>query len=74
MALDCEMVEVLCADGRRRDAAARVCVVDEFERVLLHSLILPAGPVTDYRTAYTGAPSSSSSALAALHPVYISHV
>jgi hypothetical protein len=55
IALDCEMVEVLCADGRRRDAAASVCVVDEHERVLLHSLILPAGPVTDYRTAYTGA-------------------
>ncbi len=55
VALDCEMVEVLCADGRLRDAAASVCVVDEYERVLLFSLVRPAGPVTDYRTDYTGA-------------------
>jgi hypothetical protein len=54
VALDCEMVEVLCADGRLRDAAASVCVVDEHERILLHALICPAGPVTDYRTEYTG--------------------
>jgi hypothetical protein len=54
VALDCEMVEVLCADGRLRDAAASVCVVDEYERVLLFSLVRPAGPVTDYRTDYTG--------------------
>jgi len=48
------MAAVLCADGRVRDAAVRVCVVDEAERVLLHSLIRPAGPVVDYRTEYTG--------------------
>jgi DNA polymerase III epsilon subunit-like protein len=48
------MAAVLCADGRTRDAAVRVCVVDEAERVLLHSLILPSSPVVDYRTEYTG--------------------
>jgi len=60
VALDCEMAAVLCADGRVRDAAVRVCVVDEAERVLLHSLISPAGPVVDYRTEYTGAVSGVS--------------
>ena len=55
VALDCEMVDVQCQDGRVRGAAARVCVVDEAERVLLHSLIKPAGRIVDYKFEFTGA-------------------
>jgi len=44
----------MCADGRVRDACVRVCLVDEGERVLYHSLVKPGGPVVDYRTDYTG--------------------
>jgi hypothetical protein len=54
VALDCEMVDVQCQDGRVRGAAARVCVVDEAERVLLHSLIKPAGLIVDYKFEFTG--------------------
>jgi hypothetical protein len=55
VALDCEMVDVLCDDGFPRGAAARVCVVDEAERVLLHSLIKPSRQVVDYKFEFTGA-------------------
>ena len=48
------MVEVRTPEGRRRDALARVCVVDETERVLLATLVSPGAPVTDYRTEFTG--------------------
>jgi len=54
VALDCEMVDVLCDDGFPRGAAARVCVVDEAERVLLHSLIKPSRQVVDYKFEFTG--------------------
>lgn len=54
VALDCEMAAVLCGDGAVRDACVRVCVVDERESVLYHSLVSPGGTVVDYRTAFTG--------------------
>ena len=74
VALDCEMVDVQCQDGRVRGAAARVCVVDEAERVLLHSLIKPAGLIVDYKFEFTGASLLSARRSASLllfspHPI-----
>ena len=76
MALDCEMVDVQCQDGRVRGAAARVCVVDEAERVLLHSLIKPAGLIVDYKFEFTGESRlcvwrSASLLLSSPHPIHV---
>ncbi|KAK3005902.1 hypothetical protein RJ639_017768 [Escallonia herrerae] len=52
IALDCEMVGG-GSDGSL-DLCARVCLVDEDEKLVFHTYALPQIPVTDYRSEVTG--------------------
>ncbi|KAM3955238.1 RNA exonuclease 4-like [Aphomia sociella] len=52
IALDCEMVDV--GTNLRRDALARVSLVDEEFKCVYDKYVKPQQPVTDYRTIITG--------------------
>ncbi|KAI3449599.1 hypothetical protein Pfo_006264 [Paulownia fortunei] len=52
VAIDCEMVGG-GSDGSL-DLCARVCLVDEDEKLIFHTYVLPQIPVTDYRYEVTG--------------------
>ncbi|XP_071924075.1 RNA exonuclease 4-like isoform X3 [Coffea arabica] len=52
IALDCEMVGG--GSNGSLDLCARVCLVDEYEKILFHTYVLPQIPVTDYRFEVTG--------------------
>lgn len=50
MAIDCEMVGG--GSNGSLDLCARACLVDEDEKILFHTYVLPQIPVTDYRYLY----------------------
>lgn len=50
LAIDCEMV----GGDWSEDHCARVCLVDEDEKLIFHTYVLPQNPVTDYRYEITG--------------------
>ncbi|KAL3517543.1 hypothetical protein ACH5RR_020132 [Cinchona calisaya] len=52
IAIDCEMVGG--GSNGSLDLCARVCLVDEDEKILFHTYVLPQIPVTDYRFEVTG--------------------
>uniref|UniRef100_M1BML3 Exonuclease n=1 Tax=Solanum tuberosum TaxID=4113 RepID=M1BML3_SOLTU len=52
VALDCEMVGG--GSDCSLDLCARVCLVDEDEKLIFHTFVLPQIPVTDYRYEITG--------------------
>lgn len=52
IALICEMVGG--GSNGSLDLCARVCLVDEYEKMLFHTYVLPQIPVTDYRFEVTG--------------------
>ncbi|XP_019265585.1 PREDICTED: RNA exonuclease 4 isoform X1 [Nicotiana attenuata] len=52
VAIDCEMVG--CGSDGSLDYCARVCLVDEEERLIFHTYVQPQLPVTDYRYEITG--------------------
>ncbi|CAA0828131.1 Exonuclease family protein [Striga hermonthica] len=52
VALECEMVG--CGSDGSLDVCARVCLVDEHEKPIFHTYVLPQIPVTDYRYEITG--------------------
>ncbi|XP_059300039.1 RNA exonuclease 4 isoform X2 [Lycium ferocissimum] len=52
VAIDCEMVGG--GSDSSLDLCARVCLVDEDEKLIFHTYVLPQIPVTDYRYEITG--------------------
>ncbi|KAH0639863.1 hypothetical protein KY285_036449 [Solanum tuberosum] len=52
VAIDCEMVGG--GSDCSLDLCARVCLVDEDEKLIFHTFVLPQIPVTDYRYEITG--------------------
>lgn len=52
IAIDCEMVGGV--SDCSLDLCARVCLVDEDEKLIFHTYVLPQIPVTDYRYEITG--------------------
>lgn len=52
VAIDCEMVGG--GSDCSLDLCARVCLVDEDEKLIFHTYVLPQIPVTDYRYEITG--------------------
>ncbi|XP_075093898.1 RNA exonuclease 4-like isoform X2 [Nicotiana tabacum] len=52
VAIDCEMVG--CGSDGSLDYCARVCLVDEDDRLIFHTYVLPQLPVTNYRYEITG--------------------
>ncbi|KAM3325973.1 hypothetical protein P3S67_001099 [Capsicum chacoense] len=44
LTIDCEMI----GGDSSQDLCTRVCVVDEDEKLIFHSYVLPQNPVTDY--------------------------
>ncbi|KAL3379967.1 hypothetical protein AABB24_000551 [Solanum stoloniferum] len=52
VAIDCEMVGG--GSDCSLDLCARVCLVDEDEKLIVHTFVLPQIPVTDYRYEITG--------------------
>ncbi|QDZ23524.1 exonuclease [Chloropicon primus] len=53
-ALDCEMVEVVLENGKRKSSLGRVAIVDERGEVLVDTHCLPEGEIADYRTKWSG--------------------
>ncbi|XP_057964189.1 RNA exonuclease 4-like isoform X2 [Malania oleifera] len=52
VAIDCEMVG--CGSDGSLDLCARVCLIDEDEKLIFHTYVKPQIPVTNYRFEVTG--------------------